>query len=1455
MEDHFESGKEPSTVVDVDEYMSQIEGNVNPFSAHAKEDDEVASIGDEAMEELHEHTILPVADEHGNKLSFPGEEEAGQGKLVDTEEKKDAPHSVIGSGIESLKYIYSIGLLLFSLVIVMAAIFSKQTVATGDKGLHPAIAFVVFWFLVSWLAMMEGGQGALVGLQPIDKARYAESHPRALKNTLLAHKGDNMERFIVGRQFLVVLVVFVTNMMASSIKEASVLGLSDSLTKVFLENGVAVILVVIMLGQLTAQINAANCMLDFINNYFMLFTNYVSLAIEASGLLHSVYLVQIFFSKLAGKPIESSEPPRDAGSKLLFWGRVIMSLTVLSYAFAVTLSALFKGQTKMWDGVPAVVSVVALFILMAFVGMMEGMQIALFAVVNMPADELAQYPIAAKNCQLTFSGQNLQAFLIGRQICVTCCMFIVARITSVDVSIDDATTTNIFGVSDGLQNFFNTGLLGAVITTIVASLMWRIIASSFPVAFLSNPLIYVIIRLCLLLEKSGVCSAAWVIARYHKPLVNYQPDEVHLEGAAPHTSEPVNRRDKDIDRLVTVFKFTYSMGLLGFALLLVMTAIFTKETVATGENNIHPILAFIIFWFLVCWLAMMEGGQGALVGLQPIEKSRYASTHPRALKCTTLAHKGDNMERFIVGRQFLVVLVVFVTNMMASIMKGSTLFLPDILAEIFLATGLAVILVVIMIGQLTAQVNAANCMLDFINNYFMLFTTYVSLAIEASGLLHSVYLVQMFFAGITGKPVESNEPPRSGFANVTFWARVGLSLAALGFSFAVTLAALFQGKTGMWEGVPEAVSVIVLFILMAFVGMMEGMQIALFAVVNMPQEELAQHSIAHTNCELTFRDQNLQAFLIGRQICVTICMFVVARITSIDVDTSGPDSDNIFGVSDGIQEFFNTGLLGAIITTIVASLAWRIIASSFPVAFLSNPLIYLIIRLCLTLESSGVCSAAWVLGRFHKTAVGYQPDDVYLEDAERHTSTPVTRRDKDIDVTVTVLKYAYSMGLLVFSVVVVMTGVFSEQTKVAKNVSPILAFCVIWGLVLWLGMMEGGQGCLVGLQPIDKELYKDSHIVSTKCTTLAHRGDNMERFIVGRQFLVVFVVFATNMCGSAIAGANVLGLSDIMTEIFLASGVAMIMMTLVLGQLVAQINAANCMLDFINNYFMLITTYVSLAIEKSGLLHSVYLVQIFFAKLTGKPIASNEPPRSDLGLLCFWLRVFFSLAVLGYSFAVTLSALFQGKTNIWEGVPAAVSVIVLFVLMAFVGMMEGMQIALFAVVNMPAEELANYPIAAKNCELTFKGNNLGAFLIGRQICVTCCMFVVARITSVNVDTAMDDAENIFGVSDGIQAFFNTGLLGAVITTIVASLMWRIIASSFPVAFLSNPLIYLIIRLCLILEASGLCSSAWLLALIHKQIIGYQLDEVYVGTQEERANAKKEREEMAQLKDVLSEEYA
>ena len=45
--------------------------------------------------------------------------------------------------------------------------------------------------------------------------------------------------------------------------------------------------------------------------------------------------------------------------------------------------------------------------------------------------------------------------------------------------------------------------------------------------------------------------------------------------------------------------------------------------------------------------------------------------------------------------------------------------------------------------------------------------------------------------------------------------------------------------------------------------------------------------------------------------------------------------------------------------------------------------------------------------------------------------------------------------------------------------------------------------------------------------------------------------------------------------------------------------------------------------------------------------------------------------------------------------------------------------------------------------------------------------------------------------------------------------------------------YYLLRLCLALEATGLCNGAWVLAAIHKRVSNLQKDEVYIGTAEER----------------------
>ena len=230
---------------------------------------------------------------------------------------------------------------------------------------------------------------------------------------------------------------------------------------------------------------------------------------------------------------------------------------------------------------------------------------------------------------------------------------------------------------------------------------------------------------------------------------------------------------------------------------------------------------------------------------------------------------------------------------------------------------------------------------------------------------------------------------------------------------------------------------------------------------------------------------------------------------------------------------------------------------------------------------------------------------------------------------------------------------------------------------------------------------------------------------------------------------------------------------------------------------------------------------------------SNEEPRQGFTFVFFWARVLMSLSILGFSLAVTIVALFQGKTTMWQGVPEVVSLILFFGLMAIVGMLEGMQIAFFAVAKLPADKRGTSYFGKKTCDLLFKGNgqNLPGFMIGRQLSVVSCFFIVARVTTLNVETGK--GENILGVSDGAQEFLNTGLHAAVITTILASITWQLAASAFPVAFLNSPFTYILLVFALFLEATGLCSGAWVCAHVLKKVTKLQYDEVYVGTPEER----------------------
>merc|ERR1739838_428483 len=296
---------------------------------------------------------------------------------------------------------------------------------------------------------------------------------------------------------------------------------------------------------------------------------------------------------------------------------------------------------------------------------------------------------------------------------------------------------------------------------------------------------------------------------------------------------------------------------------------------------------------------------------------------------------------------------------------------------------------------------------------------------------------------------------------------------------------------------------------------------------------------------------------------------------------------------------------------------------------------------------------------------------------------------------------------------------------------------------------------------------------------------------------------------------------------------AMILFTCMVGQLNTQVNASICMLDFVNNYFSLFTYWGCMLVEFTGFVHFSYALQYIIAAMAGEKAKTAEEPKGGINFLFFWLRVLFSFVILAAALTVTLAALFEGKTTMWDAVPKVWAVVLFFGLMSVVGMLEGMQIAFFRVAKLTEDERGDNRWALSTCDILYNrrnGMNLPGFMIGRQLCVVSCFFVVARVTTQNVK---EGDGNVMGIPDEVQSFLNLGFQGALITTILGSITWQLVADQFPVAFLSTPITYILLRICLFLEATGICNGAWVLAGIHSKLAGFQRDEVYIGTAEER----------------------
>jgi hypothetical protein len=431
-----------------------------------------------------------------------------------------------------------------------------------------------------------------------------------------------------------------------------------------------------------------------------------------------------------------------------------------------------------------------------------------------------------------------------------------------------------------------------------------------------------------------------------------------------------------------------------------------------SQTNSHPVLEIGFFFFMCTWIGLLEGAQISLVGLQGINLELYKHSHPRAYAALKLCHHGPNVERFLVGRQFLLLFNGFLLSKVAGA-ATEDFYIGDWkwsseASQFFWVNSVLLMIVVAAFAQLVTQLLAAQKMLGFLNlPFFALYTiVYPCLIVESVGLTHSSYLLKDFLVHITGIPLSEADPAKAQNKNIVYYIKCGISVAAVIFSFVFIVKGLAMSQTNATEGVgwnklPGWAAVLLSLFFIYLIACAEGMQVSLLAMAKIPSHEYKQRApLAYRTTQLAYSGRNMQAFLVGRQFTVAMMIIILAKVTSY----AGSEGILIGDGEDwGMGEGFNagllqTGFLGAILVVNVGQLASQVAASVFPVACINNHVMHFLLRLMLFIEFSGIVNSCWVLTWALDAITGLPKDPFDGDEAVKTPAQGIIERKKSMGI-------------------------------------------------------------------------------------------------------------------------------------------------------------------------------------------------------------------------------------------------------------------------------------------------------------------------------------------------------------------------------------------------------------------------------------------------------------------------
>lgn len=469
--------------------------------------------------------------------------------------------------------------------------------------------------------------------------------------------------------------------------------------------------------------------------------------------------------------------------------RCLLSSLLVIAALLFLLYGLFMTESRL--PFPSPLLLLLFLLSLSLLGYFESGQVA---VVNLSVIDSQQsrnigekLPLTSRVYHLITRPGVIEKYLIGRQLCVIGLVFFISQLTSFP--------NMPHFLPYGLEHILiKSGLPGVLVTLTVGQLFPQLLADEYTLRFLNLKGSLFFIYVATFIEAFGVFThfswlmsyglIAWVFRWKDRPsesgiaMVSYNPIEAidmsqsahnllqwgaTITSAASATASPsssLELGDSALTQQPTTTGETICREEIeqvnpfksGIILSLSALLLFTASTFLTlaamffiiyGLTYNQPILdaprPILFLLFILCTLAefYLEGSQVAVLAIQHKDITVLGDTNSGAASIHRLVNCEKNgVKRFLIGRQFLIVMSMFTMASLTTYQQYSQPFLPSRIISPLAFTGFFGVIFGLNTVQLPGQMIAKQFPISFLNLPGMKFLIETALVVESSGLMH-----------------------------------------------------------------------------------------------------------------------------------------------------------------------------------------------------------------------------------------------------------------------------------------------------------------------------------------------------------------------------------------------------------------------------------------------------------------------------------------------------------------------------------------------------------------------------------------------------------------------------------------------------------------------------------------------------------------------------------------------